>query len=235
MDETEITNNEYRQFVNWVRDSIARTLLGEVRPDVFLIEENEETGEIYDPPFLNWEDEIEWNSEDAEIRDILEELYLPEHERYFRRKEIDTRLLNYEYYWIDLQAAAKKQWNQDVSKNYDGYELDGGKLGMYGNRPDGLNDRSIYVRKEVINVYPDTLAWIHDYTYSFNDPITEKYFWHPAYDHYPVVGVTWKQAKAFCVWRTQYLDSKRGKKLAWLNSDFQPKLNGNGLPVEVML
>ena len=29
MDETEITNNEYRQFVNWVRDSIARILLGE--------------------------------------------------------------------------------------------------------------------------------------------------------------------------------------------------------------
>ncbi|MFT3737337.1 MAG: SUMF1/EgtB/PvdO family nonheme iron enzyme [Breznakibacter sp.] len=29
MDETEITNNEYRQFVYWVRDSIARRLLGE--------------------------------------------------------------------------------------------------------------------------------------------------------------------------------------------------------------
>ena len=26
MDQTEITNNEYRQFVHWVRDSIARTL-----------------------------------------------------------------------------------------------------------------------------------------------------------------------------------------------------------------
>ena len=29
MDETEITNNEYRQFVYWVRDSIARTMLGQ--------------------------------------------------------------------------------------------------------------------------------------------------------------------------------------------------------------
>jgi sulfatase modifying factor 1 len=27
MDDTEITNNEYRQFVNWVRDSVAHTLL----------------------------------------------------------------------------------------------------------------------------------------------------------------------------------------------------------------
>jgi formylglycine-generating enzyme len=29
MDETEITNNEYRQFVYWVRDSIAHLLIGE--------------------------------------------------------------------------------------------------------------------------------------------------------------------------------------------------------------
>ncbi|WP_042011615.1 formylglycine-generating enzyme family protein, partial [Capnocytophaga cynodegmi] len=30
MDETEITNSEYRQFVNWVRDSIIRTNLAEL-------------------------------------------------------------------------------------------------------------------------------------------------------------------------------------------------------------
>jgi len=197
MDETEITNNEYRQFVYWVRDSIARTILGNVRPDEFLIQENQETGEIYDPPFLNWQTEFEWNSEDQDIRDALDEMYLPEHERFFRRKEIDTRKLNYEYYWVDLHKAAKKDFS--VEGDY--------KNASLANRPQGLRDRSVYVRKEVINVYPDTLSWIHDYTYSFNDPMTEKYFWHPAYDHYPVIGVNWKQARAFCVWRTNYLNS----------------------------
>jgi len=39
MDDTEITNNEYRQFTEWVRDSIARTLLGSSDPD-FLKTEN---------------------------------------------------------------------------------------------------------------------------------------------------------------------------------------------------
>lgn len=197
MDETEITNNEYRQFVHWVRDSIARTILGEVRPEEYLIEENENTGEIYDPPFLNWKEDIEWNSEDEDIRDVLEEMYLPEHERYFRRKEVDTRKLNYEYYWVDLKAAARKDYT--AAADYRNASL--------ANRPQGLRDRSVYVRKEVINVYPDTLAWIHDYTYSFNDPLTEKYFWHPAYDHYPVVGINWRQASAFCVWRTELLNS----------------------------
>ena len=73
MDETEITNDEYRQFVYWVKDSIARTILGDVRPDEFLIEENIKTGEVYDPPYLNWKTEIEWDSEDQDVRDALEE------------------------------------------------------------------------------------------------------------------------------------------------------------------
>jgi len=200
MDETEITNDEYRQFVFWVRDSIARRMLGDVNPEEFLIEENEKTGEVYDPPYLNWDNDIDWNSEDQDVRDQLEEMYLPENERYFRRKEIDTRKLMYSYYWVDLHAAARKDFSET------GDYRDAG----LANRPQGLRDRSVYVRNETIGVYPDTLAWIHDYTYSFNDPLTEKYFWHPAYDHYPVVGVNWKQARAFCVWRTELLNNHLG-------------------------
>ena len=212
MDETEITNDEYRQFVFWVKDSIARTILGDVRPEEFLVEENEKTGEVYDPPYLNWETEIEWSSEDQDMRDALEEMYLPEHERYFRRKEIDTRKLMYSYYWVDLKAAAKKDFSES------GDYRDAG----LANRPQGLRDRSVYVRNEMIGVYPDTLAWIHDYTYSFNDPLTEKYFWHPAYDHYPVVGVNWKQARAFCVWRTEFLNSYlRAKKGSTALAEFR--------------
>ena len=209
MDETEITNNEYRQFVYWVRDSIARRLLGEVTPEDFLIEENKKTKEAYDPPFLNWESDLDWNKE--ENRDALEQMFLPEHERYFRRKEIDTRKLYYEYYTVDLKAAAAKDYTAPgESKN----------AGL-ANRPQGLKDRSVYVRKEVINVYPDTLTWIHDYAYSFNDPMTERYFWHPAYDNYPVVGVNWKQATAFCIWRSRYLDSYQKSKGNTITNEFR--------------
>ena len=211
MDETEITNNEYRQFVYWVRDSLARLLLGDLFPEDYLIEEDD-YGELFDPPYLAWDVDIDWEGE--EEKEVLSELFLPEHERFYRRKEIDTRKLNYEYYWIDLKAAAAKEFSDGNPE-----------AGSLANRPQGLRDRSVYIRKEVINVYPDTLAWIHDYTYSFNEPMTKQYFWHPAYDHYPVVGVNWKQARAFCIWRSQLLDS-------YLKSREETTVNDFRLPTE---
>ena len=138
-------------------------------------------------------------------------MYLPENERYYRKKEIDTRKLFYEYYFIDLLAASKKDYSQPGDT----------KNGNFANRPQGMKDRSVYVRKEVINVYPDTLAWLHDYAYSFNDPIAQRYFWHPAYDNYPVVGVNWKQASAFCVWRTRLLESFLQRKKTAVPNEFR--------------
>src|ERR1017187_1619784 len=170
MDHTEITNNDYRQFVYWVRDSLAHRLIG----GDHLLEEGEYAERI------NWRKKIKWD--DEANTETLNELFLPESERFYKRKEIDSRKLNFEYYWIDLKEAASK-----------------------ANRQQGMTDRSVFIKKGLINVFPDTLAWIHDYTYSFNEPLTRTYFWHPAYDEYPVVGVNWVQATAFCIWRTQYL------------------------------
>ena len=48
MDETEITNNEYRQFTRYVRDSLAHILLGEAGIEGHLIEEDA-YGNFLDP------------------------------------------------------------------------------------------------------------------------------------------------------------------------------------------
>lgn len=189
MDETEITNNEYRQFVYWVRDSIARKILGEeVSEEDYLILQNE-FGEDLEPPYLNWRTRIDWNAPDE--REALSVMFLPEYERFYRRRELDTRKLIYEYFWIDWKDAARKNPT-----------INGDNL-----RERGLTDRSIFIKRDEINVYPDTLCWVHDFTYSYNEPLTNMYFWHPAYDEYPVVGVSWKQARAFSIWRTQLLNN----------------------------
>ena len=90
----------------------------------------------------------------------------------------------------------------------------------------GHANRQRFIIDEIINVYPDTLCWISDFTYSFNEPYTNMYFWHPSYDNYPVVGVNWKQAKAFSYWRTELMN-------AHLSSKGEVAVNEFRLPTEV--
>ena len=53
---------------------------------------------------------------------------------------------------------------------------------------------------------PDTLVW-RDRLGS-NESLIETYFRHPSYANYPVVGVSWVQANAYCKWRTDRVNEK---------------------------
>jgi gliding motility-associated lipoprotein GldK len=108
-----------------------------------------------------------------------------------------------------------------------GQDLDMGFANSKGshNAIRGHSDRSRFIIKERIHVYPDTLCWVRDFTYSNNSPMAQNYFWNTAYDNYPVVGVTWTQAKAFSVWRTQIFHS-------WLQSNGDLFVNDFRLPTE---
>lgn len=50
------------------------------------------------------------------------------------------------------------------------------------------------------NELPDTLVWRRPLSY--NEPYVDNYLRHPAYQDYPVVGVSWEQANRYCAWRT---------------------------------
>lgn len=248
IDQTEITNNEYRQFVQYVQDSIAHQALFESGVAEHAVE-TDQYDQPLEPPLLNWDEKIAYDEQD--VREVLEFMYLPPEERYYRRRQIDTRKLNFVYYWINLRLAAAKVNRFKPNKSPDeitGQDfINGGQStsvgedktlghydvkdeisdgrGKYSVRERTDKDRSVFIVKDIINVYPDTLAWIHDFTYSFNEPMTNMYFWHPAYDEYPAVGVTWKQARAFCIWRTHLFND-------WLHANGQAYVNDFRLPTE---
>lgn len=58
------------------------------------------------------------------------------------------------------------------------------------------NDYPEMVRRAL----PDTLVWRN--SMSYNEPMVEIYFRHPAYRDYPVVGVSWLQANDYALWRS---------------------------------
>ncbi|MEI8224434.1 MAG: SUMF1/EgtB/PvdO family nonheme iron enzyme [Bacteroidota bacterium] len=202
MDQTEITNNKYRQFVYYVRDSILRTKLGNegiADREYFIVDAD---GNVIEPNVINWEEKID--PEEETTKTTIEEMFYPPEERFNGKKQVDVRKLNYSYFWVDYQQAAKSRYVYDYANNTGKYE--GQVTNLDGTRTD-VKDRSSFIKNNIINVYPDTLCWIRDFTYSFNDPQASLYFWHPSFDNYPVVGITWVQSTAFSIWRTNYMNT----------------------------
>ncbi len=236
MDETEITNSEYRQYVNWVRDSIVRTRLailadelgekndpkekkkGGSIADYAFVDADTTNMSVYDKymydnyysigsgddPYagrkLNSKVPLKWNTAeypDEHYAEVMDSMYIPVEEAYNGLRSIDVDKLKFRYSWMDIQAAAKAK----------------------------AGKRKEFIRKEEVKIYPDTTVWIKDFAYSYNEPMHNDYFWHQAYGDYPVVGVSWKQAKAFCAWRTLYHNAERKRR-------HQENVNTYRLPTE---
>lgn len=94
MDATEITNAEYRQFVNWVRDSTAHSVLGDYR-------DLDDGSQIID-----WKKKLKWN--DVDLQDQMASYYVPNNESIWGKKEFDNSKLKYEYYAFDYDQMAKQ-------------------------------------------------------------------------------------------------------------------------------
>lgn len=222
MDETEITNAEYRQFVQWVRDSTVRLKLAILADEIgatpgdggigdFAFADNDDADkspydqymednyyglgeDFYEGRRINRDIDIIWDTQeypDENYVEVMDSMYIPFDEAYNGQRTIDVTKLKFKYSYMDIQAAAKN--------------------------PD--KRRRDFIKSEELMIYPDTTVWIKDFNYSYNEPMHNDYFWHEAYGDYPVVGVSYKQAKAFCAWRTLYKNAfQKSKKQNFVNS-----------------
>lgn len=228
MDETEITNSEYRQFVNWVRDSTIRTKLAIIADDFGLTPGDGGTGEFAfkdaDPDNMTVYEKYMYDNYSGlgptgyEGRPLNKKVKLI----------FDTNKYPDEYYaevmdtmYLPMEESYNGQRTWDVKKFKFKYTyMDIQKAAKNRN----LKRKDVLITEEV-EIYPDTTTWIRDFAYSYNEPMHNDYFWHEAYGAYPVVGVSWKQANAFTNWRTLY-------KNAHQKSKGKPNVNSFRLPSE---
>ena len=232
MDETEVSNAEYRQFVFWVRDSIIRERLADPAyggDETYKITEDEFGEPI--TPYLNWKKPIPWKKPTEEEKRAIESVYITN--PITGEKMLDAAQMNYRYEIYDHTLAAlrknrlnpaERNRNTDIPTDYEAvvkiskdtaYIDDEGMIVRETiNRQ--LSSPYDFLNTYIVNIYPDTTCWVNDFPNANNETYLQLYFNHPKYDNYPVVGVSWEQANAFCAWRTDYLLRGMGAQAKWI-------------------
>lgn len=219
MDQTEITNAEYRQFVNWVRDSVAITNFIKDDPTLFITPKGGTAGAPASTiKNINWKKvgngSALWSSKKGgKYAAKLNGMYHPPvaSSRTIGARDLNVDMIRYAYVTKNLEYQAEGRSNSKLTRDdfYDIYD------DQYNNATPGTLKPN---QHPSVIVYPDTLVWKMDYSYEYNDQMVEAYFNHPSYDKYPVVGITWDQSNAFCAWRTQFYETVARQRKAPMNS-----------------
>ena len=185
MDETEVSNAKYRQFVFWVRDSIIRERLADPAyggDETYKITEDEFGEPI--TPYLNWRKPIPWKKPSEDELRAIESVYITN--PITGEKMLDASQMNYRYEIYDYTQAAlrknrlnpeKRILNTDIPVDYDAVvtiskdtayvDDDGNIIRETINRP--LSGPYDFLNTYIVNVYPDTTCWVNDFPNANNE------------------------------------------------------------------
>jgi len=165
IDQAEVSNKQYRAFVNWVADSVAIT--DYLNDDQYFLSNTGRgnTQNASGERFINWEKVRKvsplWKSTDASIQERLAPM-------------------------ISMEGT-RKVLNRDVVKYRFSYLKTNGEKKEYA--------------VDTVSVAPVEDIWSKDFPNAQLVAMDANYFNHESFDYNPVVGVTWRQARAYADWR----------------------------------
>lgn len=232
MDQSEVTNAMYRQFVEWVRDSIIRERLADPSyggDETYKIEVDRNGDPV--TPHLNWSKAIPWRKPTEDQERAINSIYYTH--PIDGTRMLDAKQLIYRYEIFDYEKAAMRKYRLDpaersldtdnpasadevvmISKDTAYVDDDGQIVRQTIERP--LSSLYDFLNTYVVAIYPDTTCWVNDFPNANNEQYMKLYFSSPTYNDYPVVGVTWEQAEAFCAWRTNFLMTGLGSQARYI-------------------
>lgn len=222
IDKTEVTNQQYRMFTEWVIDSIA--IVNYLKDDKWFL----------DPPPGGWKDDAAKNEvakvDTAAVKDTLLSALGGDMSATAATPAATTTptasATPANAVTDSNGRQIRRRINWDIVKHKDIFESNDDEIKakiapmfdpVTGKVKEELFTYSFTYLKatgtnknvkigeyntESINVYPDEKIWFKDLNNSQVDILVENYFTQPPFDDYPVVGVTWKQARAFAAWRS---------------------------------
>ncbi len=198
IDKTEVTNQQYRLFTEWVIDSIAIT--NYIKDEKY----------FYDLPTSKKKDADDKKPADSDStkKDTLNFIQkdvaaAPDTTNWSKRRinwsKVDHKEI-FETTDEELKAKIAPMLDADGKIKQELYMFTYGYVRSLGTNPKAKVGEMAYV---TVNIYPDEKIWVKDLTNAQVEMLVENYFNTPPFDDYPVVGVTWHQARAFAYWRSK--------------------------------
>lgn len=118
-------------------------------------------------------------------------------------------------FYMDQTETTNNQYRQFINEMLDqAANAADGSAGEVEDEEEATENLLEAIDEEFVRtqLYPDSNVWRNDFTHHMADTRVDYYYEHPAFDDYPVVGISWEAARFYANWRSQYLNEYREKK-----------------------
>lgn len=208
MDKTEVTNQQYRAFTEWVVDSIA--VVKYLRDDQYFITESDNSQDAGKTSTTAATTTTTTPADSGAVKPVDTTMTAttapvqPSVDSAITKKRINWSKVNHDAIFntkdesIRSKIAPMLDENGNIRKDQYMFSYKHIKHTTQGTAK-GKDDKIV---TETLNIYPNENVWNQDLTNAQTDVYVENYFKAPPWDDYPVVGINWLQAQAFCKWRS---------------------------------